>query len=875
MRTTAAAACLVLARALATAAEVPYDVLIRGGTVYDGTGASPRRVDVAIRGDRIAAIGDLRGATGRTVVDATGLAVAPGFVNMLSHSEVSLIQDGRSQGDIRQGVTTEVFGEGSMGPLSPAMKAYRTQRMGDIKYDISWTTLSEYLQQLENRGIAPNVASFVSAATVREHVIGFENKPPTPDQLERMKELVRGEMEDGALGLTTALIYAPAQYAQTDELIELAKVASRYQGRFIAHMRSEGDRLLEAIDEMIRIGREASLPVEIYHLKASGKSNWSKLDEAIARIERARKDGVRITADMYTYTAGATGFDACIPPWALEGGYDVLFRRLADEATRRRIRDEMTRPAATWENICEAAGSPDKILLVGFRSDALKPLAGKTLEEVARSRGREWPETVMDLVREDRSRVGVVFFLMSEENVRRQIRQPWVSFGSDAPSMATEGVFLRSSTHPRAYGNFARLLGRYVREEKLVPLQEAVRRLSGFPAETLGLDRRGRLEPGYFADVTVFDPKTIADLATFEKPHQYSVGVRDVLVNGVPVLRDGEHTGAVPGRVLWGPGRLVTSRVAPAGDPALESLAREVERLSRASGGIVGVSALHLQTGRRVALRGGERFPMASSYKVPIAVELLRRVDAGELSLDQMVTVGPGDLHPGSGTLSELFNKPGVSLSIRNLLELMLLISDNSATDMLLARAGGGAAVTARMRALGIDGIDVSRPTVDLIADRGGLKAPPPIGEQSPEAWGRLFQAVPEAEKKAAAEAFDKDPRDTATPDAMVDLLARIQGKSLHKPETAELLLDIMRRCQTGEARLKGFLPEATVIAHKTGTIGGSTNDVGIVTLPQGAGQVAIAVFVKSSTKPIPERERVIAQIARAVHDFFLFRPAS
>jgi beta-lactamase class A len=375
--------------------------------------------------------------------------------------------------------------------------------------------------------------------------------------------------------------------------------------------------------------------------------------------------------------------------------------------------------------------------------------------------------------------------------------------------------------------------------------------------------------------VTVFDPKTIADLATFEKPHQYAVGVRDVLVNGVPVLRDGEHTGAVPGRVLWGPGRLVTSRVAPAGDPALESLAREVERLSRASGGIVGVSALHLQTGRRVALRGGERFPMASSYKVPIAVELLRRVDAGELSLDQMVTLAPGDLHPGSGTLSELFDKPGVSLSIRNMLELMLLISDNSATDMLLARAGGGAAVTTRMRALGIDGIDVSRPTVDLIADHVGVKSRPPAREASPETWGRLLQAVPDADRKAAAEAFDKDARDTATPDAMVDLLARIQRKSLHKPETAELLLDIMRRCQTGEARLKGILPEATVIAHKTGTIGGTTNDVGIVTLPQGAGQVAIAVFVKSSTKPIPEREKVIAQISRAAYDFFLFRPAS
>jgi N-acyl-D-amino-acid deacylase len=869
------ALCLALAALAATAADLPYDVLIRGGLVYDGTGAAPRRADVAIRGDRIAAIGELRGASARMQIDASGLAVAPGFVNMLSHSETSLIADARSQGEIRQGVTTEIFGEGSMGPLSPAMKAYRAQRMGDFKYEMPWTTLGEYLQHLEERGIAPNVASFVSAATVREHVIGFENKQPAPEQLERMQELVRREMEEGALGLTTALIYAPAQYAQTEELIALAKVASAHQGIFIAHMRSEGDRLLPAIDEMLRIAREAALPVEIYHLKASGQSNWGKLDQAIAKIERARREGVRITADMYTYPAGATGFDACMPPWALEGGYDALFQRLADEAQRKRIRAEMAQKATTWENICEAAGTPDKILLVGFRNDALKPLAGKTLAEVARQRGQDWPETVMDLVREDRSRVGVVFFLMSEENVRKQVRLPWVSFGSDAGSLATEGVFLRTSTHPRAYGNFARLLGKYVREEKLIPLQEAVRRLAALPAETLGLQKRGLLKDGYFADVVVFDPSTIADTATFEKPHSYAVGMKHVLVNGVPVLKDGEHTGATPGRALWGRGRRSAVTAAPADDPGLETLAREVERLSRGSGGVVGLSALHLQTGRRVALRGRERFPMASSFKVPIAVELLRRVDAGEIALDQMVALERADLHPGSGTLSALFNKPGVSLSVRNLLELMLLISDNAATDVLLERAGGGEAVTARMKALGIDGIDVSRPTLRLIADWAGLKTLPPKREWSAELWGRLFQGVPEAERKAAAEAFDADPRDTATPDAMVELLAKIQKKGLHKPETAELLLDILRRCQTGENRLRGLLPAASIVAHKTGTIGGTTNDVGILTLPQGAGHVAIAVFVKSSTRPVPDREKVIAQLARAVHDFFLFRPAS
>ena len=869
------ASCLLGLAASAGAADVPYDVLIRGGTVYDGTGAPPRRVDVAIRGDRVVAVAALPGATARIVIDAAGLAVAPGFINMLSHSTTSLMVDARSQGEIRQGVTTQIFGESSMGPLSPAMKAYRTLRMGDVRYEMPWTTLGEYLQHLEGRGIAPNVASFVSAATVREHVIGFENRAPTPDELERMKELVRVAMEEGALGVTSSLIYTPAQYAKTEELIELAKVASRYQGKFIAHMRSEGDRFLEAIDEMIRISKEASLPVEIYHLKASGKPNWGKLDAAIAKVEGARKAGVKITADMYTYTAGSTGFDACTPPWALEGGYDALFQRLADPPTRQRIRDEMTRPAANWENLCLAAGTPDNILLVGFRNEALKPLAGKTLAEVAKGRGQEWPETVMDLVREDRSRVGVVYFLMSEDNVRKQIKLPWVSFGSDAASMASEGVFIRSSTHPRAYGNFSRLLGKYVREEKLITLQEAVRKLSGFPAETLGLDRRGFLKEGMFADVVVFDPAAIGDKATFDTPHRYSVGMRHVLVNGVRVLKDGEPTDATPGRALSGPGRVSAAKVEPAGDAGVEALAKEIERLSRASGGLVGVSARHLDTGRSVSLRGGERFPMASAYKVPIAVELLRRVDAGELALDQMVTIKPGDLHPGSGTLGELFNKPGVALSVRNLLELMLLISDNSATDLVLERAGGGGAVTARMKAIGIEGIDVSRPTVNLIADWAGLKTLPPTSEWSRGLWGPLFEAIPEAESRAASAAFDKDPRDTSTPDAMTDLLTKIHRKSLHKPETAELLLDIMRRCQTGEHRLKGLLPDGSIVAHKTGTIGGTTNDVGILTLPAGAGHVAISVFVKSSTLPVADRERVIAQISRAVHDFFLFRPQS
>jgi N-acyl-D-aspartate/D-glutamate deacylase len=550
-----AAAAVPLAVAVGGAPRPPFDVIIRGGTVYDGTGEPGRRADVGIRGDAVAAVGDLSAATAGTVVDARGLAVAPGFINMLSWSTESLIVDGRSQGEIRQGVTTEIFGEGnSMGPLTDEMKRRMKEEQGDLKYDVKWTTLAEYLAYLEKRGVAPNVASYVGAATVREHVIGLDDRPPTPAELDRMRALVRQEMEAGALGIGSSLIYAPGTYAKTEELVELCKAAAPYGGKYISHLRSEGDRFLEAIDELVRISREAGVPAEIYHLKAAGESNWGKEDQAIARIEKARSEGLKITADMYTYTAGATGFDACIPPWARDGGYEALFRRIQDAETRPRIIADMRRPAEGWENLCRAAGSPERLLMVEFKTDALKPLTGKTLAEAARMRGTDPESTILDLVLQDRTRIGVVFFLMSEDNVRKQVRRPWVSFGSDAASMAPEDPFTRSSTHPRAYGNFARLLGRYVRDEKLVSLEEAVRRLSALPAENLGLDRRGRLAPGMFADVVVFDPATIADRATFEKPHQYAVGVRHVLVNGVPVLKDGEHTGATPGRALKGPG---------------------------------------------------------------------------------------------------------------------------------------------------------------------------------------------------------------------------------------------------------------------------------------------------------------------------------
>jgi len=544
---------LVLVLATACTAAPQYDVVIRHGTVYDGTGAAPVVEDLAISGDRIAARGDLGSARGRDEVDATGLAVAPGFINMLSHSETSLIADGRSQGDLRQGVTLEVFGEGSMGPVNEQMKKEQTERQGDIKFDITWTTLGEYLDHLVSRGISTNVASFVSAATVRVHELGSINRAPTAEELDRMRGHVRRAMDEGAMGLTSALIYTPGTFARTDELVELAKVASESGGMYISHMRSEGNRLLEAIDEVVTIAREARIRAEIYHLKAAGKENWGKLADAIARIEAARKEGLEITADMYTYTAGSTGLDASMPPWVQEGGYKEWARRLQDPKVRERLRREMTTPTDAWENLLLSAGG-EGALLVGFKNEALRGYAGKTLAEVAQQRGKSVQETAMDLVVEDGSRVQVVYFLMAEDNVKKQIRLPWVSFGSDAASMAPEGVFVKTSTHPRSYGNFARLLGKYVRDERVVPLEEAIRKLTSLPAATLRVKDRGRLAPEFLADVVVFDPATIADKATYERPHQYAVGMRHVWVNGVRVLKDGDHTDAKPGRVVRGPG---------------------------------------------------------------------------------------------------------------------------------------------------------------------------------------------------------------------------------------------------------------------------------------------------------------------------------
>ena len=554
---------LLLALALPVAAVgqaariADFDVLIKGGMVYDGTGRAPRRVDVAIKEDRIVAIGNLKNASARNVVDARGLAVAPGFINMLSWSTDSLIVDGRSQGEVRQGVTTQIMGEGwSMGPLNDRLKKQVVDEQDDIKFDIEWTTLAEYLRYLEKRGVSQNVASFVGATTVRQHVLGESDVQPTPAQLQEMRELVRQAMEEGALGVGSSLIYAPAFYARTEELIELCKVAARYKGKYISHLRSEGNEWVQAVKELIRISREAGLPAEIYHIKAAGQQNWNKVDQVLALVNAARRSGLKITADMYMYPAGATGLNASLPPWAMDGGYEALFKRLEDPTTRQKIAAEVRTPSDKWENLYLAAGSADRVLLVGFKSEKLKPLTGKTLAEVAKLRAKDPVETIMDLIAEDRSRVGTVYFLMSEENIKKELRQPWVSLGSDAASMAPEGVFLKSSTHPRAYGNFARLLGKYVREEKVISLTEAVRRLTGLPATNLGLDHRGFLRRGMFADVVVFDPATITDRATFENPHQYAVGVKHVFVNGVQVLKDGEHTDAKPGRALWGPGKI-------------------------------------------------------------------------------------------------------------------------------------------------------------------------------------------------------------------------------------------------------------------------------------------------------------------------------
>ena len=532
-----------------------YDVIVRGGTVYDGSGKPGIVTDVGINADTIAFLGDLSKAIGKAEVVAKGLAVAPGFINMLSWSTESLIADGKSQGEIRQGITLEVMGEGnSMGPLNEEMKKETMRQMADFKYEIDWTTLGEYLESLERRGVSTNVASFIGATSVRIHELSYDNRPPSAEELQRMQTLVRTAMEEGALGVGSSLIYAPANYSSTEELIALCKIANEYGGMYITHMRSEGNSIFQAVDETIRIAKEANLPAEIYHLKMSGKENWWKLDSVVAKINRANGSGLKITTDMYTYTAGATGLDASMPPWVQEGGYVAWSKRLGDPKIRKKVVEEMRTKTEKWENLLLMAGSADKVLLVGFKNDSLKKYTGKTLKEMALIYRKSPEETAMDLVIRDGSRVSTVYFMMSEDNVRRQIALPFMSFGSDAASIAPEGIFLKSSTHPRSYGNFARLLGKYVRDEKVISLEEAIHKLTSLPAGNLKITKRGSLAPGFYADLVIFDPAKIEDHATFEKPHQYSTGMIHVFVNGMQVLKDGEHTGAKPGRVVRGPG---------------------------------------------------------------------------------------------------------------------------------------------------------------------------------------------------------------------------------------------------------------------------------------------------------------------------------
>jgi len=531
-----------------------YDTIIRNGMIYDGNGGEPFKGDIGIRNDTIAFIGDLSKASAVNEVDAKGNAVAPGFVNMMGHSEESLIQDGRGQSDIRQGVTTEIFTEVSMGPLNPKMKKQMKDGQGDIKYNVEWNTLGEYMNFLEKKGISPNIASFVGTGAVRQYVIGEDNKAPTPAQLDSMKLLVRQAMEEGALGVTNALIYPVDFFAKTDELIELSKEASKYGGTYSSHMRSEGNKFLEAVEELITISKEANIPAEIFHLKAAGKANWSKMDSAIQRVERARREGQDITADMYTYVAGATGMTSAFPPTLQDGGFGKLRERLMNPVIRKEMEKAMNTDAADWENLYYGAGGAEHVLLLGFKQDSLKKYTGKTLAEVAKIRGRSPEETAMDLIVQDSTRVGVAYFLMSEDNVKKQVSLPWVSFGSDEGSYTPEGVFLKSNAHPRAYGNFARVLGVYTRDEKLMTLQEAIRKLANLPSKHLKLQKRGELKAGNYADIVIFDPVKVKDNATFEKPHQYAEGMIHVFVNGVQVLKNGEHTGATPGRFVKGPG---------------------------------------------------------------------------------------------------------------------------------------------------------------------------------------------------------------------------------------------------------------------------------------------------------------------------------
>jgi N-acyl-D-amino-acid deacylase len=521
-----------------------YDFILSNALIYDGSGEKPYRADLAIQADTIAAIGQPNTLRGKKSLHVEGMAVAPGFINMLSWANVSLLEDGRSQSDIRQGVTLEVLGEGrSMGPLNDFMKMEMAQDQGDISFKVSWTTLGEYLQHLEERGVSTNVASFVGNGTIRQHVVGYDNRRATDQELEEMKSLVQTAMDEGAVGLSSSLLYAPSMYADTEELIALAQVAGEAGGMYISHIRNEGDALLESLDELIEISANAKIPAEVYHLKASQKTNWPKLDLAIAKIDSARTAGLEITADMYTYNASSTGLHVQLPDWAREGGIAAMLERLAVPSNKERAIAEL-----------QFRNAPETILLVGFKTDSLRKYSGKYLPELAEAWNMTPAETLVDLLLKDQSRVQVVYFSTSEENIKKKIVQPWMSFCSDAGSYTNEGVFVRQSTHPRAYGSFIRVLGKFARDEGVISLEEAIRKLTSLPANNLKLTKRGSLAVGNYADIVVFNPAEVADRATFTDPHQYAKGVVHVFVNGKQVLEQGEHTGVMAGRFVKGPG---------------------------------------------------------------------------------------------------------------------------------------------------------------------------------------------------------------------------------------------------------------------------------------------------------------------------------
>ena len=531
------------------------NLILRNGLIYDGSGSKPYRGDIAVNGEFIEEVGNLSGFTAKQEIDLKGLAVSPGFINVMSWAPITMLHDGRSQSDIRQGVTLEVFGEAwSEGPLNEEMKKEYQEDQEDIKFEVTWNTLGEFLENLEAKGVSANIASYLGATTLRIYVMKYADRLPTEEEMELMRKLTHQAMQEGALGVSSALIYPPGSYANTQEMIELAKVAAEYDGIYISHIRSEGNAFLEGIDELLTIAREANVRAEIYHLKAMGQANWHKMDQVIKKVEKARADGLPITADMYTYTAGGTGLGATMPQWVQEGGHKAWVERLKNPEIRARLHEEMVTPTDEWENVYLMAGSPENMILVNFVTDALKPLTGKTLAEISKIRGTDPIDTILDLVIEDNSNCGVVYFMMSEENISKQIKLPWVCIGSDAPSQAPEGDFLKSSVHPRTYGTFARYLGKYVRGQQLIPLEEAIRKITSFPAENLRLKQRGRLQSGYYADIAVFDPEKVIDTADYQNPQQYAEGMQHVFVNGTQVLKDGEHTGAKPGKFVRGPG---------------------------------------------------------------------------------------------------------------------------------------------------------------------------------------------------------------------------------------------------------------------------------------------------------------------------------